>query len=100
LVIIALLCNKLQAKVQPHLGSFLQDKASHIRKHAKHYSGDEIQNKMTMACNAYRRWDRCIKGVGGDMRQKPLGKPRRRCEDININLPELGWGGKNWIDLA
>ena len=37
--------------------------------------------------------------------QKPLGRPtlgrpRRRCEDIKINLQEVGWGGLNWIDLA
>jgi hypothetical protein len=32
--------------------------------------------------------------------KRPLGRPRRRCEDIKINTQNVGWGGMNWIDLA
>jgi hypothetical protein len=28
------------------------------------------------------------------------GRPRRRWEDITMGLNEVGWGGKDWIDLA
>ena len=32
--------------------------------------------------------------------RKPLGRPRRRCEDnIKMDLQEVGWG-MDWIDLA
>ena len=31
----------------------------------------------------------------------PLGRPRDRCEDhINMDLQEVGCGGKEWIDLV
>jgi hypothetical protein len=33
--------------------------------------------------------------------KRPLGIPRRRCEDdIQIDLREIGWDGMDWIDLA
>ena len=33
--------------------------------------------------------------------KRPLGRPRRRCEDnIKIDLQELGYGGVDWIELA
>ena len=34
--------------------------------------------------------------------RRPLGRPRRRCEDnIKMYLREVGWGGgRDWIDLA
>jgi len=33
--------------------------------------------------------------------KRPLGRPRRRCEDnIKIDLQEVGCGGMDWIDLA
>jgi hypothetical protein len=36
---------------------------------------------------------------------KPEGKrslriPRRRWDNINMDLREIGWGGIDWIDLA
>jgi hypothetical protein len=32
---------------------------------------------------------------------KPLGRPRRRRNySININLKEIRWGDKIWLDLA
>jgi hypothetical protein len=39
--------------------------------------------------------------VGKPERKRPLGRPRRRCEDnIRMDLREIGWGGMDWIDLA
>jgi hypothetical protein len=33
--------------------------------------------------------------------KRPLGRPRRRWVDnIKMDLREIGWGGKDWIDLA
>ena len=33
--------------------------------------------------------------------KRPLGRPRRRCEDnIKVDLDEVGCGGKDWIELA
>jgi len=32
--------------------------------------------------------------------KRPLGRPRRRWEDnIKMGLPEMGYGGMDWIDL-
>jgi hypothetical protein len=31
----------------------------------------------------------------------PLGRPRRRCADnIKMDIPEIEWGGMDWIDLG
>jgi hypothetical protein len=32
--------------------------------------------------------------------KRPLGRLRRRWEDIGVDLREIGWGGMDWIDLA
>jgi hypothetical protein len=33
--------------------------------------------------------------------KRPLGRPRRRSVDyIKMDLREIGWHGKDWIDLA
>jgi hypothetical protein len=33
--------------------------------------------------------------------KRPLGRPRRRWVDnIKMDLGEIGWDGRNWIDLA
>jgi hypothetical protein len=38
--------------------------------------------------------------VGRPDGKKPLGIPRRRWENnIKMNLPEVEWGGLEWIDL-
>jgi hypothetical protein len=45
--------------------------------------------------NAYRIF------VGKTERKIPLGRPRRRWVDnINMDLREVGWDGRDWIDLA
>jgi len=39
--------------------------------------------------------------VGKPEGKRPLGRPRRRCEDnIKIDLQEVGCGSMDWIDLA
>jgi hypothetical protein len=39
--------------------------------------------------------------VGKPERKRPLGRPRRRWVDnIKMDLREVGWDGRDWIDLA
>jgi hypothetical protein len=39
--------------------------------------------------------------VGKPEGRRPLGRPRRRWEDIiKMDLREVGWGGMDWINLA
>jgi hypothetical protein len=39
--------------------------------------------------------------VGKPEGKRPLGRPRRRCEDgIKMDLWEVGCGGTDWIGLA
>ena len=38
--------------------------------------------------------------VGKSEGKRPLGRPRRRWEDISIDLQDVGCGGMDWIELA
>jgi hypothetical protein len=39
--------------------------------------------------------------VGKPEGKRPLGRPRRRWVDnIKMDLREVEWDGRNWIDLA
>jgi hypothetical protein len=39
--------------------------------------------------------------VGKPEGKRPLGRPRRRVvDDIKMDLREVGWDGRDWIDLA
>jgi hypothetical protein len=38
--------------------------------------------------------------VGKPEGMRPLGKPRRRWENIRMGLRETGWEGEDWIHLA
>jgi hypothetical protein len=39
--------------------------------------------------------------VGKPDGKRPLGKPRRKgVDNIKIDLREVGWDGRDWIDLA
>jgi hypothetical protein len=42
----------------------------------------------------YRIW------VGEPEGKRPLGRHRRRWEDINMDLQEVGFEGMDWIELA
>jgi hypothetical protein len=45
--------------------------------------------------NAYRILVRNPEG------KRPLGRPRRWWVDnVKMDLREIGWGGRNWVDLA
>ena len=50
---------------------------------------------MEQSRNAYRVL------VGKPEGKRPLGRPRRRCEDnIKMDLREVGCDPREWIDLA
>jgi len=39
--------------------------------------------------------------VGKAEVKRPVGRPRRRWEDnIKMDLQEVGWGCRDWIDIA
>jgi hypothetical protein len=39
--------------------------------------------------------------VGKPEGKKPLGRPRRRwANNIKMDLREIGWDGRDWIELA
>jgi hypothetical protein len=38
--------------------------------------------------------------VGRPEGRRPLGRPRRRWEDIKMDLGEVGFGDVDWINLA
>jgi hypothetical protein len=39
--------------------------------------------------------------VGRHEGKSPLGRPRHKWEDnIKMGLQKVGWGGKDWIELA
>jgi hypothetical protein len=39
--------------------------------------------------------------VGNPEGKRPRGRPRRRCVDsIKMDLREIGWDGRDWVDLA
>jgi hypothetical protein len=42
----------------------------------------------------------CRNLVGKPEGKRPLRRTRRKWNDIEIYLRELGWGGMDWIDLA
>jgi len=40
-------------------------------------------------------------GEGTPMEIKPLGRPRHRWENTSkMDIQEVGWGDKDWTDLA
>ena len=43
----------------------------------------------------------CIVSWWGNRRERPLGRPRRRCVDnIRMDLQEVGCGYMDWVGLA
>ena len=56
---------------------------------------------MGRACGAYGGGQRGAQGVGGKAEgKKPLGRPRRRWENIKMDLQEFGGGRGDWMELA
>jgi len=68
----------------------------------KYYTDDQTNNNhICGACVTYGAHDRCVtilvwKSEG----KRPLWRPRRRFEDITIELREIDLEGVVWIDLA
>ena len=53
-----------------------------------------------MTCMGEER-EVCRVLVGKPKERRPLGRPRRRCEDnIRMDLQEVGCGYMDWIGLA
>jgi hypothetical protein len=38
--------------------------------------------------------------VGKPERERPLGRPRRRREDIRMDVREIGWETVDWMHVA
>jgi hypothetical protein len=57
---------------------------------------------MGKACSTNRKQRNvCRILVGKAEGKRPLGRPRRRWVDNNeIDLREVGWDGRDWIDVA
>ena len=57
---------------------------------------------MGVTCGAYGGRERGVQGSGGEIGgKKPLGRPRRRCEDnIKMVLEEVRGGCEDWMELA
>jgi hypothetical protein len=64
--------------------------------------GDKIEkNEMGGACSAVgerRGVYRVL--MGKPEEESPLGRPRRRWEDIKVDLQDVGCGDMDWIELA
>jgi hypothetical protein len=59
------------------------------------------KNEIGGACNTYGGEEVYSGFLWGNLRERPLGRPRRRCKDnIKMDLQEVGWAGVDWIDLA
>jgi hypothetical protein len=59
-------------------------------------------NERGGSCSIYGIEERRIQGlVGKPEGKRPRGRPRRRWENnIKMDLQEMGYGGKGWIELA
>ena len=70
-----------------------------------YHSGDQVKKaEMGRACSTHG----CSRGayrvlVGKPEGRRPLGKPRRRLENIKMDLGEVGWGagaGLIWLRIG
>jgi hypothetical protein len=68
----------------------------------KVYQNDQVkEDEMRRTCRTHREKRTAYKIlVGNPQGKKPLGRPRRRWENIEIDLREEGWAGMDWIDLV
>jgi hypothetical protein len=66
------------------------------------YNDQVKEDDMARACSTNMEKRTAYTILMGEPEGKiPLGRPRRkRVDNIEINVRELGWGGMEWIDLA
>ena len=51
--------------------------------------------------HVWRKGEVCTRFWWGNLRERPLGRPRRRWEDnIKMDLEEVGRGYEDWMGLA
>lgn len=56
---------------------------------------------MGEACTAHEGNEKCLQHFAGKLEGKrPLGRPRRRWENIKMDITEIGRGDVDWIHLA
>ena len=55
---------------------------------------------MDGACSMYGGRDAYRVLVGKPEGKRPLGRPRHRCDNIKMDLQEVGCEGMGWIELA
>jgi hypothetical protein len=56
---------------------------------------------MDRACSTHGGKRNVYRILVGKLKgKKPLGRPRRRWEDIMMDFREIGWGEIDWIDLG
>jgi hypothetical protein len=50
----------------------------------------------------WHAWERNVYRIlmGKPEGKRPFGRPRRRWEDIRMDLREIGWGSVDWTQLA
>jgi hypothetical protein len=60
-----------------------------------------IIDEMGRACSTNGGDEECIYDIGEKARRKePLGRPRRRWNNIKMNLGEMVWTGSNWLRIG
>jgi hypothetical protein len=66
------------------------------------YNVQVKKDEMGRACSTHGEKKYAYRFLMGKREGKrPLGRPRRRCEDnIKMDRIEVGWCGMGWIDLA
>jgi hypothetical protein len=60
----------------------------------------QIKDETGGTCSTQGRNDKCKLLVGKPEGKRPLGRPRRRWEDIRMDLRKIGWEGVDWMHLA
>jgi hypothetical protein len=71
----------------------------------KYHSGDEIKKtemgRACSTCGKRRGRYRVLEGKPERRKGDPLGRSRRKLEDnIKMDLPDVGLGAMDWINLA
>jgi hypothetical protein len=65
------------------------------------FSGVKIEIEMGGKCRTYYIREECTRFWCGILRERSLGRTRRRREDIiKMDIQEMGCRGMVWIELA